>query len=168
MAELKGYDWADSVQFHISDQGGRADFDTILSDYADGSHVYACGPDRYLSAVMDAAERQGFSDDARHVEYFSVPELPDYENHDFTLRLAKSGKEFTIPADKSAAEVLIENGYPVDLKCSDGICGVCKCGLAGGDVEHRDFVLSKAQRQDSIILCQSRASQKDGIIEIDL
>jgi len=35
-------------------------------------------------------------------------------------------------------------------------------------VEHRDFVLSKKQRQDNIILCQSRAAQKDGVVEIDL
>ena len=66
------------------------------------------------------------------------------------------------------ADVLIENGYPIDLKCSDGICGVCKCGLLSGEVEHRDFVLSKAQRETGIIVCQSRATQKDGVIELDL
>lgn len=166
--ELTGFDWAEKVQLHFSDQGGHADFDAIFADYCKGSHVYACGPERFISGVMDAAERQGFPEDARHVEYFSVPKHPEYENHDFTLRLVRSGKEFTIPAHKSAAEVLIENGYTINLKCSDGICGVCKCGLKGGEVEHRDFVLSKAQREDSIILCQSRASKQDGIVEIDL
>jgi hypothetical protein len=35
-------------------------------------------------------------------------------------------------------------------------------------VEHRDFVLSNAQRETSIILCQSRAVQPGGEIEIDL
>jgi ferredoxin len=54
------------------------------------------------------------------------------------------------------------------VKCSDGICGVCKCGLVDGAVEHRDFVLSKAQREGNIILCQSRAADKDGIVTIDL
>jgi len=166
--DLKTFDWADKVRFHFSDQDARADLDRILADYQAGWHVYACGPDRFMTGVMDAAERQGFPEEARHLEYFSVPELPEYENHDFILRLAKSGRDFLVPADKSPADVLIENGYPIDLKCSDGICGVCKCGLNGGDVEHRDFVLSKAQRQDAIILCQSRAARKDGIVEIDL
>ena len=166
--DLKSFAWADKVTFHFSDQGARADLDGILAGYQPGWHVYACGPDRYMTGVMEAAERQGFPDEARHLEYFSVPELPEYENHDFTLRLTKSGKDFLVPADKTAADVLIENGYPIDLKCSDGICGVCKCGLNGGEVEHRDFVLSKAQRQDAIILCQSRAAQKDGVVEIDL
>jgi hypothetical protein len=40
--------------------------------------------------------------------------------------------------------------------------------VKSGDVEHRDFVLSKAQRADTIILCQSRAAEKDGVLEIDL
>ena len=166
--DLKSFPWADKVSFHFSDQGARADLDSILSAYQTGWHVYACGPDRYMTGVMEAAERQGFPEDARHLEYFSVPELPEYQNHDFTLRLTKTGQDFLVPADKSAADVLIENGFPIDLKCSDGICGVCKCGLNGGDVEHRDFVLSKSQRRDALILCQSRAAEKDGVVEIDL
>ena len=117
---------------------------------------------------MDAAERQGFPDEARHLEYFSVPELPEYENHDFILKLASSGKELAVPADMTATDVLAENGIHVDVKCSDGICGVCKCGLVAGAVEHRDFVLSAKQRESSVILCQSRAKDPGGIIEIDL
>jgi len=54
------------------------------------------------------------------------------------------------------------------VKCSDGLCGVCKCGLISGDVEHRDFVLSNRQRQSNVILCQSRAAKMNGVIEVDL
>ena len=89
-------------------------------------------------------------------------------NNDFILKLSKSGKELVVPADKSAADVLNENGFKVDVKCSDGICGVCKCGLISGEVEHRDFVLSNKQRKDGIILCQSRAVDENGVVEIDL
>ena len=98
----------------------------------------------------------------------SVPELPEYENHPFKLRLARSGREFDIPADQSATDVLVAAGVAVDVKCSDGLCGVCKCGLVSGDVEHRDFVLSAKQRETEIILCQSRAKDPDGVIEVDL
>jgi ferredoxin len=73
-----------------------------------------------------------------------------------------------VPADKTATDVLAENGIHIDVKCSDGICGVCKCGLVSGKVEHRDFVLSRAQRETSIILCQSRAADPDGEIVVDL
>ena len=50
-------------------------------------------------------------------------------NHDFKIRLAKSGREFDVPADKRAADVLLDAGYTIDLKCSDGICGVLKWGV---------------------------------------
>ncbi|WP_424988467.1 reductive dehalogenase [Microbulbifer sp. S227A] len=167
LEDLAVFPWADKVTLHFSKDGTRADLDEILRGYQAGWHVYTCGPDRYMTSVMEAAERQGFPEEARHLEYFSVPEMPEYENHEFTLRLARSGRDLVVPADKSAADVLLENGVHVDLKCADGICGVCKCGLVSGDVEHRDFVLSKAQRESSIILCQSRAADPSGVIEID-
>jgi len=166
--DIAGFDWADRVHLHISDEGTRADMRTLLAGYQKGWHLYTCGADRYMAAVMDAATRAGFPEEARHLEYFSVPEQPEYVNHDFTLRLVKSGKEFTVPADRSATDIMAENGIQIDVKCADGICGVCKCGLVSGEVEHRDFVLSRAQRETDIILCQSRAAAKDGVIEIDL
>lgn len=159
--------WADRVSLHVSDEGSRADLTGLLAGYQPGWHVYTCGPDRYMEAVVAAAEAGGFPDDARHLEYFSLPEVPDYVNHPFTLRL-KDGRELPVPEDKSATHVLAENGVHVDVKCSDGLCGVCKCGLVSGKVEHRDFVLSKSQKANNIILCQSRAADPGGVIEIDL
>ncbi len=167
LQDLASMPWADKVHLHVSDEGTRADLDAILGRYAPGVHVYTCGPDAYMTSVLQAAERAGFPDEARHLEYFSVPETPDYVNHPFTLRL-KDGRELHVPADKSATDVLAAHGVAVDVKCADGICGVCKCGLVSGEVEHRDFVLSKAQRETAIILCQSRAAAADGVVEIDL
>ena len=166
--DLKAMPWADQVTFHFSDQDTRADLDTLLSGYKDGWHVYTCGPDRYMEGVLQAAARQGFPEDARHLEYFSVPEQPDYVNHPFTVTLAKSGKELAVSAEETLSDVLLANGVAVDVKCSDGICGVCKCGLIEGEVEHRDYVLSNKQRESEIITCQSRAASAEGHIVIDL
>ncbi|MEQ9053418.1 MAG: reductive dehalogenase domain-containing protein [Roseovarius confluentis] len=166
--DLAAVPWAERVSLHVSDEGTRADLDHLLSGYQKGWHVYTCGPERYMQAVIEAAEKQGFPDEARHLEYFSVPEVPDYENHPFTLRLARSGREVEVAADETATDALARIGIHVDVKCSDGLCGVCKCGLVSGEVEHRDFVLSKAQRNEAIILCQSRAAQPGGVLEIDL
>lgn len=165
--DLAAVPWADRVQVHVSDEGTRLDISAAMAGYQSGWHVYTCGPEAYVHAVLAEAEVQGFPDDARHVEYFTVPEQPEYVNHPFTLRL-KDGRELVVPEGKNATDVLGENGVHVDVKCSDGICGVCKCGLVAGEVEHRDFVLSKAQRETSIILCQSRAAKVGGVIEIDL
>ena len=64
-----------------------------------------------------------------------MPETPDYENSAFKIKLLKSKIELTVPANKNAAEVLVDNGIAVNLKCSDGLCGVCQCGLISGEVE---------------------------------
>ena len=97
-----------------------------------------------------------------------MPDIPACENHEFVIRLKNSGKELVVPIDKSAAEILNENDMQVNIKCSDGLCGVCKCRLIAGAVEHRDFVLSRSERENHIILCQSRAALEGGVITIDL
>ena len=160
--------WAARVSTYFSDEGNRADIATVLGPYRPGRHVYACGPVRYMDSVMEAATQLGFPDSARHLEYFSVPEEPEYVNHDFTARLALSGREIAVPAQQSLSDALQEAGVKLDVKCSDGICGVCKCGLLEGEVEHRDFVLSKAQRAHEIVTCKSRAAAPNGVIVLDL
>lgn len=119
-----------------------------------------------MAAVLSAAEAAGFPSDARHLEYFSVPETPEYENHPFALVL-KDGRRVEVAADQSAADALTAAGIPVDLKCSDGLCGVCKCTVLSGEVEHRDFVLSEAQRESEMILCQSRAAKAGAVLAVD-
>ncbi|MBB24684.1 MAG: NAD-binding oxidoreductase [Geminicoccus sp.] len=159
--------WADGVQVHVSAEGSRADLGALLGNHSAGDHVYCCGPDAYMQSVMDAAEAGGFPEDARHLEYFAVPEMPEYENHPFELEL-KDGRVLPVAEDRSAAAVLQDAGFKIDIKCSDGICGVCKCGVLDGEVEHRDFVLSGKQRETSFISCQSRAAEPGGRIKIDL
>ena len=165
--DLAAAPWTGNVHLHFSDDGSRADL-AALTAARQGGHLYACGPDRYMSAVLEAAEANGWPEDALHREYFSVPDVPDYENHDFTLKLAQTGREFLIPADRSATDVLGDHGIHVDTKCSDGICGVCSTVLLEGDVEHRDFVLAKRDHGSKVILCCSRASEPGGTITVDL
>ncbi len=165
--DLAQVPWAGRVHYHFSDEGTRADLAQILRHDA-GAHVYTCGPDSYMSSVLTAATDAGFPEEARHLEYFSVPEQPEYENHEFTLRLARSGKEVRVSAEQSASDALLAAGVHVDVKCADGLCGVCKCTVTSGEVQHRDFVLSNAERKGAMILCQSRAENAGGVIEIDL
>jgi ferredoxin-NADP reductase len=165
--DLREVPWASRVHLHFSNKNTRADLPKVLK-FRSNAHVYTCGPDAYMASVMQAAEGNGFPEDCRHLEYFTVPEQPDYVNHDFALKLARSDKTIQVKADQTPADALLAAGIRLDLKCSDGLCGVCKCTVLAGEVEHRDFVLSNKDRATQMILCQSRAAQKDGLIEIDL
>ena len=165
--ELQQVPWANRVQFYFSDEV-RLDVADVLKDYQPGDHLYTCGPAAFMDAVYETARVHGWSDEALHREYFSVPDGVQYENHPFTLRLQRSGGSILVPADKPATVALKEAGINVDVKCSDGLCGVCAATYLEGEVEHRDFVLSKAQRSRKMILCCSRASKPEATVVVDL
>ena len=164
--DLAAVPWATNVHLHITCEGTRADLASV-TQYVDGAHIYTCGPDNYMTAVLDAAAANGFPEDARHLEYFAVPEQPEYENHPFFLEL-EDGRKIAVPTDQSASDALVAAGVHVDVKCADGLCGVCKCAVISGDVEHRDYVLSKNQKEGAMILCQSRAAQAGATLKIAL
>ncbi|ARQ02612.1 2Fe-2S iron-sulfur cluster-binding protein [Pseudorhodoplanes sinuspersici] len=168
MSDLSKVPWHNRVRWHMKDEGARADFDALLPSFCEGYHLYTCGSPRYMDGLFAVATAKGWPEEALHREYFTVPELPDYVNEPFVLKLARSGKRIEIPADKRATDVLAERGIAVDTKCSDGICGVCAAKVLSGEVEHRDHVLSKKEREKKMILCCSRAADAGGEIEIDL
>ena len=166
--DLASCAWANRVAFHFSAEGERANLTEILGNHASGSHVYSCGPARLMAAVAEAAERLGWPEDAVHSEYFAVPDQEERANYPFILKLARTGRSFQIPADRSATDVLAEHGIHVDVKCSEGICGVCKTALIDGEADHRDFVLARKERSRSIMLCCSRAAGDGGTLRVDL
>jgi reductive dehalogenase len=160
--------WADRAELHLSREGGRANLPALIPAWRDGARLYTCGGAAYMDAVFAAAKARGWPDDAMSREYFSVPEPPPYENHPFTLRLARSGRDVPVRADQTAVEALAEAGIVVPTKCSDGICGVCAVAHAGGAaIEHRDYVLSAKERESRIVLCCSRPADEGAILEIE-
>jgi reductive dehalogenase len=168
MSDLSQVPWHNRVWLHMKDEGARANFDALLPRYQDGFHLYTCGSPRYMDGLFAIGEAKGWPEEALHREYFTVPEPPDYVNEPFTLKLARSGKQIEIPADRRATDVLAEMGIVVDTKCSDGICGVCAVKVLSGEVEHRDHVLSKKEREQRMILCCSRGAQAGSEVEVDL
>ena len=92
----------------------------------------------------------------------------EYEDFAFRIRFAHRDAELMVPADKTAADILSEAGYPVETRCSDGLCGTCIANYVEGEVEHRDFVLSNEKRESQLTLCCSRAAKADGEIVLDL
>ena len=159
--------WAGRATLHVTAEGTRADLATLMAGLPRGAHVYACGPDGYMAAAMAAAATAGVPEDARHVEYFAVPDVPEAPAWPFVLELP-DGARVDVAADQSAADALIDAGVRVDVKCADGLCGVCACDVADGAVDHRDHVLSASQRASRMILCRSRAAAPGGVVRIRL
>jgi reductive dehalogenase len=171
LRDLAGAPWADRVQLHIKDEGGRARLEELIPAHAAGLHIYTCGATGYMDAVFELARARGWPDAALHREYFSVPEAPPWLNLPFSLHLAKSGRTLQVGAEQSATEVLAAAGVEVLVKCSDGLCGTCATAYdaaASAPIEHRDFVLSARERESRIILCCSRTREAGAQIVLAL
>ena len=88
-----------------------------------------------------------------------------------SLFVARSGRDLQVPAGRSATDVLAEAGLGVPVKCSDGLCGVCATpydAVASGALDHRDWVLSDAERQRRVVLCCSRPRDAGALLVLDL
>ncbi len=169
--DLAQVPWSDKVSWHFKDEGARADLPALMPAYAAGAHVYTCGAPRYMDGVFDAATAKGWPEAALHREYFSVPEADAWVNHAFTLRLSQSGKTLEVPPERSATDVMARAGIRIDTKCSDGLCGVCATPYdagASGPIEHRDFVLSRKEREHKVILCCARTKVAGDVLVVHL
>jgi ferredoxin len=171
LKDLAEAPWRERVHYHFKDEGQRADLMALIPDYAGGAHLYTCGAVRYMDGVFEAATAHGWPEEALHREYFGVPEADAWVNHPFELQLAKSQRTLQVPAELSATDVLAQCGVRVDVKCSDGLCGVCATpydAAASGEMEHRDFVLSRQEREHKVVLCCSRPKMAGGRLVVDL
>jgi len=128
------------------------------------AHVYCCGPAALMEEVKAVSGH--WPEDAIHFEDFKPVDVVRPDDVPFEVELARSGKMITVPADRSILEALRDAGYPTVSSCESGTCGTCKTGLISGEVDHRDMVLTDAERADTIMICVSRA--RSGRLVLDL
>ncbi|WP_395713663.1 flavin reductase family protein [Reyranella sp.] len=169
---LAGGPLAPHVRFHfgIEPNGVSPILRELLSTRHSGAHLYACGPVPFMDEARRIAE--GCTNLAGiHWEYFTLPAyVPEAGgvSDAFTVRLARAGRTFEVPADKSILQVLIENGVTMDWSCMEGVCGLCATRVLEGEPDHRDDVLSTEERQRDRLMtvCCSRA--RGGLLVLDL
>ena len=158
------------VRFH-HDNGDPArglDIAAVLRDAQPGTHLYYCGPAGMMRAA--AAASADWPEGAVHCEYFTgpaaSPPVPLGDDHGFRVRLAKSGREYDIPAGETIIDVLRRHDIAVRTSCELGYCGSCLTRYVGGEPDHRDQILSDADRRHYVLICCSRS--KTPVLELDL
>lgn len=160
-------------EIHCSGEGKSAR--TTLPDALDAPgtdrRLYACGPQGFMQAVHKAASAKGWPDDRIHTEAFQPPAQPVQadDSGSFIVTLASSGEQWPVPADKTIAQVLQENGVAVSLSCEMGMCGACLTPVKDGVVDHRDTVQSDAEKSATpqyVALCCSRSHSANLVIDL--
>jgi ferredoxin-NADP reductase len=147
-----------AVSLHSTEAGTRLDVGKHLAEVRQDTLVYCCGPESLMNAVENAT-REWPSESVRF-EWFTPKKRPEEEfKEGFEIVCEKSGVTLMVPPDRSVLEVLSAAGIEVTSSCEQGICGSCEVRVVAGEVDHRDSILSEAERNAgrTMMVCVSRA-----------
>lgn len=148
-----------SLQCHFADEAGStADIRHYLSGFSADDHFYCCGPSGMLDAFEAACQTLHYPN--CHVERFKAIATAGMEERTglCQLELARSHRTLTVARNESVLEALLAAGVAVEYSCQEGVCGACETRILSGEAEHRDSVLSKAQKaaNRTMMVCVSR------------
>lgn len=131
------------------DESGRPGL-AFLDGLPAETAVYCCGPESLMDAVAGALGEGR----APHLERFTAPAA--VPGGAFALELRRSGRVLTVPAGRSVLSVVRDELPNVSYSCTQGFCGTCRQRVVQGEVDHRDGLLTDAEREDSMLICVSR------------
>lgn len=156
-----------NISLHDSTAGTRLDVASRLGTPQANTLLYCCGPERLMTAVEDATAN--WPQDSVRFEWFAPRSRPaDETSGSFDVVCQASGLTLTVPADKTVLTVLNEAGIDVPCSCQQGICGTCEVRVLAGEVDHRDSILSSAERaaNETMMTCVSRAKGARLVLDI--
>ena len=141
------------VTIRTDDADGLPTADDLLGECPSGTTVYVCGPPLLLSCIRDRLV--GRDDVQLHFERFAA--APVIDGHTFAVTTS-SGFHADVAADETLLAALQRAGVDPPYSCRQGFCGTCRTRVLDGAVEHRDTLLTEAERASGMMLtCVSRA-----------
>ncbi|MCZ7422696.1 PDR/VanB family oxidoreductase [Verrucosispora sp. WMMA2121] len=148
--------YGDRVSLYPQDETGLLDLDELLGRPADGL-VYCCGPEALIAAVEQRCRT--WPPGALHVERFTPLAPTEAVDAAVEVELALSGRTLTVPPGTSILEAVEAAGVQVLSSCREGTCGTCETPVLDGVPEHRDSLLTEAERAvgDTMMICVSRS-----------
>ena len=154
------------VIMHDSMAETRLDAAAHLVEVQAGTLVYCCGPQGLMEAV-EAATAHWPAGSVRF-EWFAARTQEFAAAGGFELVAAASGLTLSVPPEKTILAVLTEAGIEVARSCEQGVCGTCECRILEGQADHRDSILSAAERAENSVLmtCVSRAAGSRLVLDI--
>lgn len=158
----------DALQVHAdAEAGSTLDVDAVLDACGEHDQLYVCGPKAMLDAVLARTQARGWTHERVHFELFTTPAV-EAGDHAFEVVLAQSGRSVTVPADQTILDCLIEHGCDPLFDCKRGECGVCSTAVIEGDVDHRDYFLSDAEKASGKVMqiCISRARGQRLVLDL--
>lgn len=156
-----------AFRLHRDDDASKLDLPALIADLPEGARLYVCGPRGMIEAAREGALAAGLPHERIHFELFAQHEA-QAGDAPFEVEIASTGQVFTIPPGRSIIEVLEAEGMDLIHDCQRGDCGICQTAVLAGTPDHRDVVLSEAERASGKVMqiCVSRA--KSARLTLDL
>jgi tetrachlorobenzoquinone reductase len=155
------------VHLHVDEETPGVFLDIAAIERAAGpdAHFYCCGPLPMLKAFEAATA--GRPADQVHVEYFTSDQ-PLAQEGGFTVRLAKSGRDIAIAPGKTILDAVRDAGIEAPFSCGQGVCGACETKVLDGVPDHRDMILSPAEKASNktMMICCSGAKTANLVLDI--
>ena len=155
------------VSVHASQAGTRLDVTRYLAEVKPDTVVYCCGPESLMTAVEGASAH--WPEGTVRFEWFAPRARPEGEiSGGFRVVCARSGLSLDVMPDQSILQVLTDAGIEVARSCEQGICGTCEVRVLEGEVDHRDSILSAAERasNEMMMTCVSRAKGASLVLDV--
>jgi vanillate O-demethylase ferredoxin subunit len=166
LARYQGQPGAD-VQLNFDQEpcGQRMDLNAVIAALPAGAHVYACGPAPLLAAYEQASAN--LPAERVHREYFAAQETAASDGR-YTVMLARSQRTLDIIPGQTLLDGLIAIGAEPTFSCQQGICGTCEVKVLEGTPDHRDMVLTDAEKaaNDRMMVCCSGAQSARLVLDL--
>ena len=80
----------------------------------------------------------------------------------------RSDAVFLVKRQREVEEAVRDAGIEADSSCEEGTCGTCETRVLAGVPEHRDVVLSDADRGSNgyMMICVSRALSAELVLDL--
>jgi ferredoxin-NADP reductase len=129
------------------------------------AHFYACGPSGMLDGYLAAG--QGVPKGRLHYERFAGTSAAATDGG-FEVELARTGGRYTVEPGQTILEALKLHGINVPHSCAEGICGACEARVISGIPDHRDDVLSDAEKASNASMMVCCSGSRSPMLVLDL
>jgi ferredoxin-NADP reductase len=166
LGELRRYHG--NVTIHPEDTSGLLPLDSLLADPRPGMLVYCCGPEPLLAAAEGRCS--SWPDGSFHCERFAPKPVGPGSRTDreIVVELKRSRLQLAVPPGESILEALKQAGIGPPFSCEEGTCGTCETTILEGVADHRDSLLTEAEREagKTMMICVSRALSDRLVLDI--
>lgn len=158
--------FGDAVSLYYDDTN-PINLSMLMRSQAPETEVYLCGPRGLIDIARCMAIESGLSEESIHIELFTTPDSQQGDSA-FEVEISSTGQIVMVAADQTIIEALESAGVDVMYDCQRGDCGICQCEVISGIPDHRDVVLSDAERDAGNVMqiCVSRAKSPRLVIDI--